>query len=327
MKKPIFFALFILISIVNFQKAEALWSSKNGWFRDSDEFPTLPVADHYKIAIRAFDACDWKEAARHFRIVAINFPNSEYGPESNYNLGICYFNLQEYDFAEEAFSAYLKCKNNPKYFFEAVEYKFCIAERYKAGAKKRFFGTKQLPKWASGESSALILYDEVIASLPAHELAAKALYSKASLLRRMQQYRESIDCYQTLIRRFPKHELAPESYLAILSVYQEQSQAEFQNPDILAFAQITLRKFAQDFPREERLCEAEAMVARIKEIYAMGLYDTGKFYEKIKQRKAAVLYYLKTINEFPDTRVAQICKKRLKVLCPQREESSEDVTG
>ena len=98
--------------------------------------------------------------------------------------------------------------------------------------------------------------------------------------------------------------MAPLAYLCINRVYVEQSLSEFQNPDLLALAQINYRKFARDFPKEERLAEAEADIHAIKEIYARGLYDTGQFYERVSKPKASVIYYLNAIKQFPDTHVA-----------------------
>ena len=124
------------------------------------------------------------------------------------------------------------------------------------------------------------------------------------------------DSFQLLIRRFPKHELAPECYLYISKIYLEQSWYEYQNPDILAFAEINYRRFEKDFPREERLCEIQADLVAIKEIYAAGLYETGNFYERVRRPRAAVIYYHDAIHQFPDTCVAELCRERLDCLDP-----------
>jgi outer membrane protein assembly factor BamD (BamD/ComL family) len=145
-------------------------------------------------------------------------------------------------------------------------------------------------------------------------LAAKALYSKGSLQWDEKQYRQSVDSFQMLIKRFPKHELAPESYVAISKIFVEQSGTEFQNPDILAFAQINLRKFKSDFPREERLGEVENDLLSIKEYFAKNLYDTGQFYERTDKPRAAAIYYQNAIQQFPETQIAQKCQSRLEKL-------------
>jgi outer membrane protein assembly factor BamD (BamD/ComL family) len=160
------------------------------------------------------------------------------------------------------------------------------------------------------------IYDEVVAAMPSHELAALSYYYKGCLLWKMKSYAEAVESYQTLIRRFPKHELVPEAYLYITKVYLDQSRREFQNSDLLAFAEVNLKKFKSEFPRDEHVEIAEREVARIKEVYACGLYDTAYFYERIGKPQASVIYYENAILQFPTTHVAQASRSRLSRLAP-----------
>ncbi len=294
-----------------FNPVNAAFTITNGRVVDVKEVATLPVEEHYRLGIEAYNACEWQEALHNFRAIVCSYPNASCALDCYFYQGACYFYLDELDFANESLSQYLKMQNNPKYFEETIEYKFYIAERFRCGACKRFFGTKQLPKWASGRSLGLQIYDEVICSLPAHDLAARALYYKGVLLWEDDAFRESIDSFQTLIRRFPKHELAPEAYLAIADVYVEQACCEFQNPDLLALAGINLRKFSRDFPRDERISLVEERVQWMKESFARGLYEIGRFYERKGKPSAAAIYYAKAIKDFPDTEIAEFCKVRL----------------
>ncbi len=185
------------------------------------------------------------------------------------------------------------------------------------------YGTKQLPKWASGDDLALDIYDEIIAAMPSDELAVKALYSKANVLWEKQDFKDSIDSFLLLTKRFPKHELAPDSYLAVIKVYLEQSEVEFQNPDLLALAQIYLKKFKQEFPRETKIAEAEEALHQIKEVHAKGLYDTAQFYERMGQPRASIIYYSKAVAQFPETDVAKLSQQRLYVLRPSSPKTTE----
>lgn len=300
-----------LIFIFLFSTVHAAFTLKNGKLVDANTVATKSAIEHYNAGVEAYQANNWKEAALQFRIVAENFPNSSYSQDALFYLGVSEYHQNEMDFANEAFNSYIKSKNNPKYFQLAIEYKFAIADKLGGGAKKRILGTRKLPKWSCGKALALQIYDEVIAALPCHDLAAKALFAKGNLQWDMSNYRGSVDAFQMLIKRFPKHELAPESYVAISQVYLEQSAIEFQNPDILAFAQINLKRFKQDFPREDRISQVESDVLSIKEIYAQGLYETGQFYERTGKPRAAVIYYQNAIKQFPETQVAVKSQTRL----------------
>lgn len=321
MTKSLYYAfiILILIALCNFgisHNSYAGFVVRNGSFIDAKDVPTLSPEEHYQNGVNAFNAGDWNEAATQLRIVAINFPRFCCIEDTYFYLAVSYFNQGELDFANETFTDYLQGSSQPKHYEIAAGYKLTIADRFACGYKKRFFGSKRFPRWAPAKELALEIYDEVIAMLPCHELAARAFYSKGCLLREFREFRESVEAFQGLIRRFPKHELAPESYLAINKIYLEQCQYEFQNPDLLVLAQINLRKFQLAFPREERIAEAEADIYAIKEIYASGFYETGQFFERKKKPHAAIIYYKNALKQFPETSTAQLCKARLDVLAP-----------
>lgn len=308
--------LFLLSSIflTLSTKAEAAWTISNGRLVDSNSVATMSVNEHFNLGVSSLQNSNWREAVTNFNIVSKCFPLSEQAKDANYYMGIALFNLQEFDFANKAFSDYIGAKSHPKYFIEAIEYKFCIAEAFRKGAYIHMFGKKQLPKWASGQELGITIYDEVVAALPTHDFAAKALYSKGCMLFEMNDCRASIDALQLMIKRFPKHELAPESYLMITKIYLHQCKSEFQNPDLLAFAEINTRRFKEQFSRDERVVESENIVQGIKESYAKGLYDTAQFYERTEQIKASAIYYQTAILQFPDTDIAKLCQLRLDYL-------------
>lgn len=303
---------------------EAGYVVRNGWFVDANEVATLSVQEHYNKAVRCYEKEDWREAARQFAIVTANFPLSPFAQESYLFQGIAYYNLCEYEHANNALTEYIKVQSNPRYFEEAVYYKFAIAEKLESGEKRRLLGMKKLPKWASGHGLAIEIYDDVIAAMPCHEIAAFALVSKGYLLWKTKDYCGAVESFQLVIRRFPKHELAPECYFLISKCYRDQAFYEFQNPDILALAQINYRKYARDFPREERLCMVEEDICAIKEIYAQGLYNTGEFYERTFKPRAAIIYYHNAIHQFPDTCVAEMCREKLRCIDPTYSDVSEE---
>jgi outer membrane protein assembly factor BamD (BamD/ComL family) len=287
-----------------------LQASKSKPFKSEEDADSY-LTTHYDLGCKCYNSQDWHCAANEFEKVIYFFPDSDAAAKASYYLAICYFEMKEYDFANEEFSNYLKASQHPAFFEDAVYYKFCIAEHFKAGKRRRPFKMRYLPKWISAQDSALTIYDEVVAALPNHELTIQALYSKAELLCKMGEYRDCVETYQTIIRRFPKNEIVPVCYLNIAEAYYQQSRYEFQNPDILAFAELNVRKFKDDFPRDERVALAEQSVCRIKEMYAKGLCNLGLFYERMKKPDAAAIYYQSSIEEFPDTRVAKFCRSRL----------------
>ncbi len=312
--KVLFGLVFSLVLCTATTSLHAGYTLVDGKLVDRRINATMPVQGHYSVAMNAVESKQWDGVVRHFRIIENNFPDSPFAQEAQFYIGVGYYYLGDYDMANQSLSAYLKDKHSSKHFEESFEYKFAIAEKFREGAKKHIFGMEKLPKWIDATEDALGIYNEVVTSLPSHQLAAKSLFAKGCLLRDMRNYRESIEAFQGLIRRFPKDELAPKAFLAIGDVYQEQSRSEFQNPDLLALAQINLRRFRENFSGDPKLQEAETQLAAMQETFAGGLFETGSFYERTKHPQASAIYYASTIQQFPTTQAAGHARARLKVL-------------
>lgn len=328
MKRSIFiFSTLLLCGWVEagpLSKASKQVMVKNSHFIIPQDFPTMEGEEHFKAGLEAYEKKSYEEAIRNFRLVNINFASEPYAVDAPYYLGVCNYELGELDIANDAFSAYLQGFSTPQYFQQAIDYKFTIAERLKSGEKKHILGYKFIPKLFNGKALAVEIYDEVIAALPSHEYAARALYAKGVLLKEMKEFRESVESLQTLIKRFPRHELAPECYLAITKVYLDQCQYEFQNPDLITFSEINLRKFSFDFPRETRIEEMKNDVAQIKEIYAKGLYDTGQYYERTDKWHASLFCYRNAKEKFPETQAAKQCEERIAALETELQRLAKD---
>lgn len=307
--------LYLVIAVVcAVSSVEGAWIVQNGKIQNANQVPTMSCEKHYETACAAMEVSDWNTAVTHFTIIHANFPNSTWGVESAFFLGVSHFECAEYEMANDSFSEYLKGSCQPKYFQETMDYKFAIANAFREGAYRRPFGTKRLPKCLPGRNVAVRIYDEIIQAMPCHDHAAQSFWAKGNMLWEDGAYSECIESFQGLIRRFPKHELTPQAYVAINQVYLEESEWEFQNPDLLQLAEINYKKFKQEFPRDEKLVDAESDVQSLKESYAAGLLQTGQFYEKQGECRAALIYYQSAIKQFPGTRIAELCQTRLNSL-------------
>jgi outer membrane protein assembly factor BamD (BamD/ComL family) len=306
--------LILAILLVTPFGAHAAYTFKNGKLIKSEEVATLSVQEHYSLAMDSYQKQNWEEAIQQSLIVVKNFSSTPFAQEALFYLGVAYFQTGEFEYANKFLTSYLKKQATPKFFEEAIQYKFRIAENYHHGAKKHILGWETMPKWVPARNEAIRIYDEVITALPHHELAASALFGKAKLLIKDDEFKSSIETYQVLIRRFPKHPLAAESYIGIGEVYLIQSQVQYPDQDYLDLAEINLRKFRYDFPGEEKIAVAEKMLLDMKEVFASDLYDTGRFYERTKKPQAAYIYYTRILTKYPETKVCELANRRLSKL-------------
>lgn len=287
------------------------YSHVSGKWSPDRYVPVMSMQEHYDQGYQQLNAQQWDEALTQFMVVVYHYPESPFYGDALFNTGVCYYYIGELDLANKQFNKYIALGGKLKHFEKVFEYKLGIAGAYAEGKKKHIFGMTKLPKWAPAKSDAVTLYDEIIAALPAQDLAAVALYRKAELLRVRKEYRESIEALQTLARRFPKHTLSAESYLRISEIYLEQSRRESQNPDLIALAQVNIQRFGKSFPSDERVSQAHHTLVAMQEVYAQSLYDTGRFYERKKKPHASTIYYQDAILKYPETKAAARSGERL----------------
>ncbi len=271
----------------------------------------LSVQDQYSAVIRSYEEKEWKQLSKDCVLIISQFPDSPFAQDATYFLGVSYFEMEDFDMANYQFTDYLTGQATPKYFEEAIQHKFEIAEKFRLGARKHLMGFKSMPKWSPAGNEAILIYDEVISALPHHDLSAHALYGKAQIQVKNEDFRASIETYQTLIRRFSKHSLAVESYIGVGEVYLKQSQSEYPDPDYLDLARLNLRKFQDNFPREEKVAVALENLGKMENHYAHSLYLTAQFYERMKKWGAAKIYYAKILKSYPNSEIVYESQKRL----------------
>jgi len=275
-------------------------------------YEPLPIQDHYGNLITAFQSGRWSKAVFEGKYITSNFPYSPFTSESHYYLGMAYFRSGNDARANEHLSTYLRTESTPKFFLEAIATKFEIAKRFQSGrAKQHLLGVKHLPKVIPDRELALEIFDEIIAALPRSDMAAEALFRKGQIYSRFDEYKDSIEAYQVMIRRFPKHESAPDSYVAIGEVYLNQCKAEYPDPDCMELARLNLERFIQDFPGEPRIEKVREMIGSMEESFAKELYEVGTFYQRTKKYGAAKLYYDKVINKYPTTEYALLSMQHM----------------
>jgi outer membrane protein assembly factor BamD (BamD/ComL family) len=293
---------------------QAAYTIKDGKLIQTHELATLSVQEHYSAALEALEKSCWEDLVLQSNILIKNFPDSPFASIAQYYLGVGFYHLGELEMANKQLSLYLKKQSAPKFFEEAIKYKFAIADKFQNGEKMHLLGLESMPKWLPAAEEAIEIYDEVISALPHHELAIQALFGKGELLASEEDYKLSVETYQILIRKFNKHPLACESYIGIGKVYLTECKNEYPDPDFLDLAEINFKKFTADFPNEPRIVQAENMLVEMREIYADNLYETARFYERTKKPHASAIYYNKILAKYPKTITAHSSEERLAYL-------------
>lgn len=264
-----------------------------------------PSQDIYRALIAAFKQDNWDGVYRECNHMLKGHPESPFAQDARYYLAQALYKRHRFQESNDILTTFLSKEGSMKRFEEAMELKFRLANGYFRGKRDHLFGSKFFPCLLSVPEKTLSLYDEVITAMPRHDLAAKSLHQKGLFYLKNQDYKESLEELQALIRRFPKHPLAVEGYLSIHDVYLEKAQNEYANPDLLDLALINQRHFANHFPTEGRLKEGENKILQLKELLARDLMKVAAYYTKAKKQDAAKIYYSTIVARYPETPCAK----------------------
>ncbi len=303
-----FLSLFCLSSL------HAGYVFQDGKIYDAKFSPKFEPKTHFDMGLGAFQSEQWNEAYKQFRTLVEHFGETSYGEEALFYTGAAAYHLGEEAIANEFLSQYLSKLSEGSHFEEAFSYKYSIAEAYREGAKRHLFGIEKLPKWASGKDEALEIYDEIIFSFPASNLAAQSYFSKALVYTEMKDYTSAMEIYHQLITKFPNHPKSARAFVKLSDIYRLQLNKSTLDPDLLEHARVNLRRFARSFPGDPLVAEVEKQVLQMEEMYAESLFETGQLYERKKQAKASVVYYYSLMKQFPNTKTAQQAGARLSEL-------------
>jgi outer membrane protein assembly factor BamD (BamD/ComL family) len=267
--------------------------------------------ESYSKVMAAYQKKQWKELLLQCEAFAKAYDTSDFLGDIRYYEGLAYFYLGDYDLANQKISSYLEHYASEKFFEEAFTYKFSIAQKFEEGERLHMFGVKAMPRLVGAGDEIIAIYDEIIKTLPRHELAAKSLFRKGALLFQERSYKESVEVFQTLVRRFPKHPLTPDAYVEIAKIYLEQSRSHFADADLIDLSEINLRAFFHAFPQDRRLSEVQDILLSLRERYAKDIWDTASFFRRTKKMPAAVLYYRKLLQQFPESTYAKSVPEEL----------------
>src|SRR5260221_428437 len=131
-----FFLLFLFL----IPQIHAAYTLKNGKLMNSELVATLSVQEHYSAILEAYQKEQWEQLIYQSLIMINNFPTTPFAEETYFYLGVGYFHLAEFELSNKNLTHYLKRQSTPKFFEEAIQFKFQIAEQFHHGAKKHIMG-------------------------------------------------------------------------------------------------------------------------------------------------------------------------------------------
>jgi outer membrane assembly lipoprotein YfiO len=147
---------------------------------------------------------------------------------------------------------------------------------------------------------------EVLAQCPGYNAYDSMLYYHAKSLLALKKNEEAKTAFDRIVQTYPSSAFYEESYyllgytMFLLSGPAELDQAGTRE------AQSRLKDFIELFPKSPFADSARLYSAKVDDKFAEKEFQTAKFYEKIEQYEAAIVYYRVVEDEFPQSKLVPL---------------------
>jgi outer membrane assembly lipoprotein YfiO len=206
-----------------------------------------------------------------------------------------------------------------KYFYQALEKQYQIADAFLNGYKRRLLWIPML----GAEDEAIEMLFRIQERSPGSPLAEKALKRTADYYYADAQYDLAVDAYQAFIDRFRRSPEIPEARIKKAFAELAQFHGTRFDPTPVINARTSLEELAIDYPDLARQENVAAVIERIDAALARKVYQNAHFYLDTHQPGAAAYNFRYLIKNYPKSAEAE----RAKVELAQLPESARATTG
>ncbi len=312
MSKLIPIIVFLLAGFAAFTDraaAAVVYRAGEGWSTEGEEGQTIEktATAQFTKAQDFENQGQTKQALNAYRGLVRKFQFSNVAPKAQLKIGLLSEQLGDYDSAFKAYGKYLSKYPRGEDFDKAVEGQFNIAKRFLEGERKRLFGVKTFSSMARAQE----MFESIIKNAPFSKFAPLAQFNIGLALEKQGKYPEAINAYQTVITRYPSDPIAADAQYQIGYVHLKESRQGTVDNATSNKSREAFEDFLARYPTSEKVPQAKDNLSTINSRQTKGVYDIGKFYDKQKNYKAAVIYYNEVIKQQPGSPDSEAAKKRI----------------
>ena len=310
-KKSCFFviSLAILFSCPS-AFAAWVWSPEAGKFVNPDEQVQGTPQEQYDYAMEFYKKKNLKDAVHQFRMLLKKYPGSQVAPESQYRLGVIHEELGDFYKAFRAYRDLIQRYPQTERMVEAIEREFRIGNLFLSGSKAKVMGLAILP---SGPR-AIEVFKHIVEAAPYGEYGEKAQFHLGLAYKKVNQFEEAIQAFQTLIDQYPKSELLPQARFQIADTSYLQSVVATRDQRVIDRASKEIDRFLTHYPNSSVSEKAAKLRQEIDEKNAEKNYRIALFYEKENFLDSAFIYYRDVSARYPHTPWGEKATSRLRAL-------------
>ncbi|MFH1024322.1 MAG: outer membrane protein assembly factor BamD [Planctomycetota bacterium] len=226
--------------------------------------------------------------------------------EAQYFLAECYFRLQEFGAAGQAYDRLAEMNPAAAWIRTVGEREYAMGDFYYARA-----GSQTAMGASSSRRRALDFYSKALAHYPAHERATEALFRAGEVHLQEEDFVLAEEAFRRLAEDYPKSPLASHAeYFRALSLLGGWKGPPF-DPTPALDALNRLDQYRLKFPKGAEMPEVEAKRKALREDLAEKNYNVARFYQYRRKPAAAKIYDEFVVAAFPETGWAARAKGHL----------------
>lgn len=257
------------------------------------------------------------DAVAHFKRAAMRWPDSSIEEDAMFYLGECYFFLDRYPKANDAYAGLIKKYGTTRHLDLVMRRQYAIArfwqdlDRHRPTHMPNLYDNTR--PWWDTEGEALATYESVWINDPTGPLADDAVMATANGHFLKGRYRDADDYYDQLRTKHPQSEHQLEAHLlglqSKLRAYQGPEYDGIELVDAEKLIDQTLTQFPDQLKEErERVVETRQLV---KAQMAERDWLVGQHYDNLQYYRAARFYYEGILKDYPGTPYADMARQRI----------------
>ena len=279
--------------------------AKRGWFaaRGTGDEKTLFEKGRSELV-----AGDYRAAARSLKDHIAGFPASANREEAMWLRGAALLGLADHYAAFEQYEALVTQYAGSPHYREALAKEMEIAEVFLQGTHRKVLG---LPLMISAESEGIEILRKVYEHQPTGDLAEKVVLRIADYHWAKSEWSEAEDYYDKYCKEFPNGAAARHAELARAKCTIERCRGPRYDTASLQLAYDRLAGFQRKFPEEAEKESVGALLEKVRDMQAEGLYRTAEHYARAGQPLAAAYYAERLQARFPNSTWTRLAGKFL----------------
>lgn len=248
-----------------------------------------------------------RSAVNRARNFPKKYPDSPARQEVMMLAGVAEMNRGMYFQAYEWFEKQLAESPDGRYSARSLDCEYAIAEAFLGGKKRVVAKVFRL----SAKDEGVDILNRIPEHVPGSALAEKSLMRIGDFRYSAGDYTDAALAYDHYLQLFGKSSQAPTAMLkAANATYTSYGGVQYDDTPLIE-AQQRFRRFSESYPLSAKTANVPTVLTQIQDAQAAKAFETARFYQRLRQPRAAAFYYRLVTDQYPDTDWASQAKVQL----------------